>query len=158
MPLILILLMGIKKDIQQNKFRNNYIKAMANLLFTNSWMLERIKIFFKTENVSLQQYNMLRILRGSSVPLSTLQIRERMMDKMSDAGRIVNRLIAKKLVKKKNSKKDKRLVEISILPQGLEVLKKLDSRNNEFDKIFKNLSKEEAGLLSDLLDKLRKQQ
>ena len=150
--------MGIKRDIQQKKFRNNYIKAMANLLFTNSWMLDQIQRFVKSENVSLQQYNMLRILRGSEAPLSTLQIRERMMDRMSDAGRIANRLIAKKLVQKKASKKDKRLVEISILPQGLEVLKKLDSRNNEFDKIFKNITKKEAGQLSVLLDKLRNHQ
>ena len=150
--------MGIKGDIQQKRFRNNYIKAMANLLFTNSWMLDQIQRFVKTENVSLQQYNMLRILRGSDVPLSTLQIRVRMMDRMSDAGRIVNRLIAKKLVKKRNSQKDKRLVEISILPQGLEVLKRLDSRNIEFDKIFKNITKKEAGQLSDLLDKLRNHQ
>ena len=150
--------MGIKGDIQQKRFRNNYIKAMANLLFTNSWMLDQIQRFVKTENVSLQQYNMLRILRGSDVPLSTLQIRERMMDRMSDAGRIVNRLIAKKLVKKRGSQKDKRLVEISILPQGLEVLKRLDSRNIEFDKIFKNITKKEAGQLSDLLDKLRNHQ
>ena len=61
--------MGIKGDIQQKRFRNNYIKAMANLLFTNSWMLDQIQRFVKTENVSLQQYNMLRILRGSDVPL-----------------------------------------------------------------------------------------
>ncbi|HLF45291.1 MAG TPA: helix-turn-helix domain-containing protein [Chitinophagaceae bacterium] len=92
---------------------------MVNFLFTHSPVLDKIKRFTKSEKLTPQQHNMLLILRDNKTPTSTLQLRERMLDKMSDTSRIVNRLITKKLVKKRNSKKDKRFVEISILPPGL---------------------------------------
>ena len=66
--------MTIEKDINQTKFRNGHNKAMVNILFTNNWLLEKIKWFVKTEDITPQQYNILRILRGAGEPLSTLQI------------------------------------------------------------------------------------
>jgi len=147
--------MGIDKDINQSNFRNGYNKAMVNILFTNNWLLEKIKGFVKTEDITPQQYNILRILRGSNEPLSTLQIRDRMLDKMSDTSRIVDRLIAKNLVKKQTAARDKRLVDISITESGNELLHKLDSREEELDKMLKSISEEEAETLSQLLDKLR---
>lgn len=150
--------MGIDKDIRQSNFRNVYNKAMVNILFTNNWLLEKIKSFVKSEDITPQQYNILRILRGADLPLSTLQIRERMLDKMSDTSRIVDRLIAKSLVQKEISTKDRRLVDISITEQGKELLAKLDAREVELDKILSNLSEEDAEMLSRLLDKLRNHQ
>lgn len=150
--------MGIDKDIRQSNFRNVYNKAMVNILFTNNWLLEKIKSFVKSEDITPQQYNILRILRGADLPLSTLQIRERMLDKMSDTSRIVDRLIAKGLVKKEISTKDRRLVEITITEQGKELLAKLDAREEELDNILSNLTDEEAEMLSRLLDKLRNHQ
>ena len=147
--------MGIDKDIHQTAFRNGYNKAMVNILFTNNWLVEKIKGFVKTEDITPQQYNILRILRGAGEPLSTLQIRDRMLDKMSDTSRIVDRLITKELVKKEISAKDKRLVDISITGTGNELLKKLDAREEELDKILQNINEEEAEMLSQLLDKLR---
>ena len=101
---------------------------------------------------------MFRILRDNKTHTSTLQLRERMLDKMSDTSRIVNKLITKKPVKKRNSKKDKRFVEISILPQRLNVLSKPDSRNKELDSMLNRLTKKEEDLLSNLPDKLRNHQ
>ena len=150
--------MGIDKDIRQSNFRNSYNKAMVNILFTNNWLLEKIKTFVKSEDITPQQYNILRILRGASQPLSTLQIRERMLDKMSDTSRIVDRLIAKGLVKKEISTRDRRLVDISITEQGTELLAKLDAREDELDKILHPLTAEEAEILSRFLDKLRNHQ
>lgn len=150
--------MGIRVDLQKRKFRNSQHKAMVNILFTHAWLLEKIKIFAKKEDITPQQFNILRILSNNVTPLSTLQLRERMLDRMSDTSRIVNRLVAKKLVKKRDSKKDKRLVEISILPQGLEVLKRLDERSEEMDKQFLSINKKEAEMLSNLLAKLRNHQ
>ncbi len=84
--------MSIENDIHQNKFRSARHKAMINIMFTYGWILERIKMFLEKEDITHQQYNILRILRGSAPdPLSTLQIRERMIDKMSDTSRIVDR-------------------------------------------------------------------
>ena len=150
--------MSITKDIHQTKFRNEKNQAMVNLLFTSNWMLEKIRNFVNQEEITPQQYNILRILRGADMPLSTLHIRERMLDKMSDTSRVVERLLAKGFVVKKISEKDKRKVDVVISDKGRKVLEKLDARNNELDGIFKNLTKEEALHLSLLLDKLRNHQ
>lgn len=103
--------MGIDKDIQQENFRSIYQKLSINLIFSTNWITEKIKNILQEEDITPQQYNILRILRGSKKPLSTLQIRERMLDKMSDTSRIVERLVKKELVEKKTSNIDKRLVE-----------------------------------------------
>ncbi|WP_438944893.1 MarR family winged helix-turn-helix transcriptional regulator [Sediminibacterium sp.] len=147
--------MGIDKDIQQENFRSIYQKLSINLIFSTNWITEKIKNILQEEDITPQQYNILRILRGSKKPLSTLQIRERMLDKMSDTSRIVERLVKKELVEKKTSNIDKRLVDVSIAESGLELLKRLDQKNDELDAILQNLSPEEAAGLSDLLDKMR---
>ena len=148
--------MGINKDIHQNKFRNEYHKALINLLFTYGWTVERLKQFVSEEGITHQQFNILRILRGSHpTPLSTLQIRERMIDKMSDTSRIVDRLLSKSLVKKVVCKKDRRLVDVNITDRGLKLLEKLDQKQDQMDGILNNLTEKEATSLSKLLDKIR---
>jgi DNA-binding MarR family transcriptional regulator len=148
--------MGIEKDIHQNNFRNANQKAMINLMYTYGWMLERIKSLLSREDITHQQYNILRILRGSAPePISTLQIRERMLDKMSDTSRIVDRLVGKGLVKKSTCAKDKRLVDVTITEKGQKLLKKLDGVTDHMDSIMSSLNESEAEQLSSLLDKLR---
>jgi len=148
--------MGIDQDILQSKFRNEHQKAIVNLLYTYNWVTEKSKELFATEDITPQQFNILRILRGSHpTPLSTLQIRERMLDKMSDTSRIVDRLIAKGLVKKGICKDDRRLVDVMITEKGKKLLERLDARQDEIDNIIGNLSKKEATSLSELLDKIR---
>ena len=148
--------MGIDKDIQQEKFRNAYQKAAINLIYTVGWMRDKTKCFFEQEDITPQQYNILRILRGSfPQPLSTLQIREKMIEKMSDTSRIVDRLIAKGLVKKVTCKSDRRLVDVIISDKGKKLLEKLDLKQEEMDRVLANLSEKDANILSDLLDKLR---
>ena len=148
--------MGIEKDIQQAKFRNAQQKAAINLIYTLSWMKDKTKCIFEAEDITSQQFNILRILRGSfPQPLSTLQIRERMLEKMSDTSRIVDRLIAKGLVKKVVCKNDRRLVDVIITDKGKKLLERLDTRQDEIDGILGNLSEKDANILSDLLDKIR---
>ena len=148
--------MGIEQDIRQPKFRNDHQKAGINLVYTYGWIMERQKQLFATENITPQQFNILRILRGSlPKPLSTLQIRERMLDKMSDTSRIVDRLIAKGLVKKGVSKTDRRLVDVVISEKGKKLLERMDRLQDDLDKITGNLTLKEAATLSRLLDKLR---
>lgn len=148
--------MGLEQDIRQDKFRNSRHKAMLNVLFTYGWIIERIKQFLSKEDITHQQYNILRILRGSSPdPLSTLQIRERMLDKMSDTSRIVDRMVAKGLVKKVVCSKDKRLVDVTITEKGQKLLKRLDVEQDHMEEIMQTLSEEQALELSNLLDKLR---
>ncbi len=148
--------MSIDKDIkQQRQFRNEHHKAQVNLLFSSNWLMENIKKFLQSEDITPQQYNILRILRGNGKPLSTLQIRERMLDKMSDTSRIVDRLLKKHLVEKKTSQSDKRLVDVTISTKGLEVLQRLDDKNASLDGIMFNITPAEAKTLNELLDKLR---
>ncbi|MEP7164987.1 MAG: MarR family transcriptional regulator [Ferruginibacter sp.] len=147
--------MSLEKDISQPKFRNEYQKGIINFIYTYNWMNERMKIFFDKEKITGQQFNILRILRGAGKPLSTLQIRQRMLDKMSDTSRIVDRLIIKDLVKKNICPADKRLVDVSITEKGKKLLEKLDKYENELDDIFGTLSTAEVKTLNSLLDKIR---
>lgn len=147
--------MGIEKDINQKNFRNDYQKAIINLTYTYNWMHEQVKQIFAREDITSQQFNILRILRGSGSPLSTLQIRHRMLDKMSDTSRIVDRLLLKGLVLKNTNQADKRLVDISISPKGLKLLQELEKYDHEFDAITGKLSGEEIIMLNDILDKMR---
>jgi MarR family transcriptional regulator, 2-MHQ and catechol-resistance regulon repressor len=148
--------MGIEKEIHQEKFRSARHKAMLNILFTNGWFTEKMKTILAPEDITPQQYNILRILRGSfPQPLSTLQIRERMLDRMSDTSRIVDRLVAKQLVKKVVCTKDRRLVDVTITEKGQNLLKRLDGQINSMDSILSNITEKEAQTISNLLDKLR---
>jgi DNA-binding MarR family transcriptional regulator len=148
--------MSLESDINQASFRNQQQKSMVNIIFTYHWVVERIKQFLSEEDITLQQYNILRILRGSyPKPLSTLQIRERMLDKMSDTSRIVDRLRLKGLVQKTIARSDKRLVDVVISDKGKKLLEKLDAGNVELDAIIHSLTEEEMMTLNRLLDKIR---
>jgi DNA-binding MarR family transcriptional regulator len=147
--------MGIEKDISQSKFRNVYQKATINLIYTFNWMNERIKSMLDQYDITPQQFNILRILRGAGKPISTLQIRQRMLDKMSDTSRIVDRLIKKGLVKKVVCEGDRRLVDVTISEGGLELLDRIDAHQDDMDSVFKNLDEDQAITLNNLLDKIR---
>jgi DNA-binding MarR family transcriptional regulator len=147
--------MSLEKDINQSKFRNEHQKVCINLIYTYNWMSEKLKVFFDRFSITPQQYNILRILRGAGMPLSTLQIRQRMLDKMSDTSRIVDRLVIKDLVKKVPCKTDKRLVDISISEKGNKLLDITDEYAVELDAVFGNLSEAEAKALNKLLDRIR---
>ena len=148
--------MSIETDINQTKFRSEYHKMNINLIFTYNWLIEQSKRFFEKADLTSQQYNILRILRGAGNPLTTLQIRQRMLDKMSDTSRIVDRLLKKQLVEKVTSKSDRRLVDVTITEKGLLLLEKLDGFSDEMDAQFSSLSTEEAETINQLLDKLRR--
>jgi DNA-binding MarR family transcriptional regulator len=147
--------MGIEQDINQLKFSSEHQKATINLIYTYNWMNEQMKGIFEKFDITGQQFNILRILRGAGAPLSTLQIRQRMLDKMSDTSRIVDRLVIKQLVKKTVSKEDRRLVDVIITDKGMKLLDKMDKHQKEMDNIFGNLSAQETKTLNKLLDKIR---
>lgn len=148
--------MSIETDIHQPNFQSARQKAIVNLLYTHGWLLEKIKDFLASEDITPQQFNILRILRGAHPkPLSTLQIRDRMLDRASDTSRIVDRLLLKELVEKKTCNKDKRLVDVTITEKGQQLLARLDEAQEKMDDLVGTLSEGEAEQLSLLLDKLR---
>jgi DNA-binding MarR family transcriptional regulator len=147
--------MTLEKDINQQVFRSEYQKAIINLIYTFNWVNEKINRRFEPFDITQQQFNILRILRGAGGPLSTLQIRQRMLDKMSDTSRIVDRLVKKGMVKKSVCREDRRLVDVLLTDKGKKLLQSMDSMNEEMDSVFKYLSNDEARLLNVLLDKIR---
>lgn len=147
--------MTLEKDINQQVFRSEYQKSIINLIYTFNWVNEKLNRSFEPFEITQQQFNILRILRGAAQPLSTLQIRQRMLDKMSDTSRIVDRLVKKGLVKKSVCREDRRLVDVLLTDKGKKLLQTMDGLNEEMDTIFKYLSEEEARQLNILLDKIR---
>lgn len=148
--------MSLEKDIQQTRsFRNERHKAIVNMIYTHNWVLEKLKDVLKEDDITHQQFNILRILRGSNGPISTLQIRERMLDKMSDTSRIVDRLILKGLATKSISEQDKRLVDVLITEKGLQTLSRIDNKHERLDDILSNITYEEAGMINVIFDKIR---
>ena len=129
---------------------------MINLVYTTNWLNAKYDVFFRDSDITIQQYNVLRILRGQYPnPCSIKLIKERMLDRMSDASRIVDKLKTKKLLIRKECPNDRRSVDVIITEKGLELLKSLDYIDEESKDIFKSLSPEEVSKLNLLLDKLR---
>jgi DNA-binding MarR family transcriptional regulator len=147
--------MGIEDDIQQAHFRNDSQKAMINLIYSYNWVNETMSKVFFSKDITAQQFNILRILRGAKKPLSTLQIRHRMLDRMSDTSRIVDRLLKKELVTKTVCDTDKRLVDISISEAGMQLLANMDEEIIALEDSFTQLDEGELKQLNFLLDKLR---
>ena len=148
--------MSLEQDIQQKTFRSDYQKALLNILFTGNYLITIVNDFFKPYRITRQQYNVMRIIKGQSPKAASIQlIRDRMLDKMSDASRIVERLRLKNMVKREISQDDKRIVNVSITEEGIKLLESIEIRVEEMEKSIKNLSLEEAAQLNNLLDKIR---
>jgi DNA-binding MarR family transcriptional regulator len=148
--------MEIEKEIFSNKFENNHQKAIINLIYTYGWITNLLKQQLNKYKITLQQYNILRILRGQYPNPATINmLKERMLDKMSDASRIVDRLVQKELVIRFINNKDRRAVDILITKKGLDLLLKLDVEMSSKNILEKNINSTDAGILSDLLDKMR---
>jgi DNA-binding MarR family transcriptional regulator len=148
--------MSLEQDIQQQTFRSEYQKALLNILFTSNYLIAIVNDFFKPYDITRQQYNVMRIVKGQLPKAASIQlIRDRMLDKMSDASRIVERLRLKNMVKREISPDDKRIVHITITDQGIKLLESIEMHVEEMEKSIKNLSPEEAGQLNNLLDKVR---
>jgi DNA-binding MarR family transcriptional regulator len=151
--------MGIEKDINQYHFTSEGQKAVINLIYTSNWITEHIKKVLDDQDITLQQFNILRILRGSDPqPLSTLTIRERMLDKMSDTSRIVDRLVIKGLAVKKICSTDKRLVDVNITDAGKKMLEAIDNKQADMTSVTTNLTDAKLKQLNSLLDNLRSPQ
>ena len=148
--------MKLEEEISQKKFRGEEHKLGVNIIYTHNWLDQYHAAFFKRHGLTAQQFNILRILRGQHPHHASIKlIRERMLDKMSDASRIVEKLRMKRLVTRDISKHDRRHCEVFITEKGLKLLSVIDKKTNEFDTIFSALSKKEMKVLNGLLDKLR---
>jgi DNA-binding MarR family transcriptional regulator len=148
--------MKIEEEIQQSKFRNEFQKLAINLLFTANWLDNKHRDFLKEYDITVQQFNVLRILRGQHPkPVSVSDIRQRMIDKMSDVSRIVERLRLQGLLSRVECEQDRRLVDVTITDKGLELLALIDQRMDDMELVLHQVSESEAKVLNELLDKMR---
>lgn len=148
--------MSLEKDIQQTNFKSPYSKAIINIIYTNNWLQSLQVEIFKPFDLTLQQYNVLRILRGQYPnPITVIAIIERMLDKMSNASRLVDKLIVKELVIRKSCPHDRRAVDVVITEKGLNLLDEIDVIQHKWEEKFHGLDEKEVLLLSELLDKMR---
>ncbi len=149
--------MRIEDEIKQKEFKSSYLKAYVNLIYTSNRMVDEQKAFFKKVEITHQQYNVLRILRGKyPESLNPGEIKSVMLDKSPDLTRLVDRLLVKELVERESCQDNRRKVNIKISDKGLKFLEDLEpmivNATNQYEE---NLTDEEASQLSDLLDKLR---
>ncbi len=149
--------MKIEQEINQKKFNNVFQKAHINILFTASWLSQNSAHLLRPLNISWQQFNILRILRGMQPEPATVKLlTERMIDKMSNASRLVDKLKKKSLVDRVPCPEDRRRVNIYITKEGLELLEKASHlMEHDLQDRIGHLTEEEAEELNSLLDKIR---
>lgn len=151
--------MRIEEVIHQKKFASEYHKAQINILYTATWFNQRTAQILKPYGLTWQQFNVLRILRGRHPEPATVKLlTERMIDKMSNASRLVDKLLKKELVKRTPCTEDRRRVDVMLTPAGMEMVNQV-SRDMEADLVRTDLplSDEELLRLNELLDRLRTQ-
>lgn len=148
--------MKLEEAIKQPKFNSEFHKLGVNILYTSSWLSLQRQALFKKHNMSAQQFNILRILRGQYPNAATVNLLiERMIDKNSNASRIVEKLRTKNLVERHTCEKDRRRVDVRITEKGLNVVGLISEEMKENELLAGNLTQSEAKLMNTLLDKLR---
>lgn len=146
---------SIDEEIKTN-FTNDKHRFVANLMFTSNWFKKQFIEFLKPYQISEQQFNILRILRGAKDWVSMNDIKSLMVDKFPNATRLSDKLLTKGLVERKRSETDRRIVFLSITEKGLELLQEIDkSENTSYMDCIDKITEEEARLFSDILDKMR---
>lgn len=148
--------MQLQKEVKTTKFENTHQQALVNIIYTYSWVSQRVKEILTPYGITQQQYNVLRILRGQYPSPSTIGlIKNRILDKMSDTSRIVDRLVEKGYLEKTTNLRDKRAVDIVITDKALTLLRKLDKEVDFSALITQNITDDESKQLNILLDKFR---
>lgn len=148
--------MKLEDEIKQTRFESGGQKAVINVIFTANWINSQFRNIFKTYDLTLQQYNVLRILRGK-YPKSANpgEIKEVMLDKNPDLTRLCDRMCNLGLITRTVDKDNRRKMNIKITQKGLDTLEQAAPELDKLEKELVNISESESNVLSDLLDKLR---
>lgn len=148
--------MKLEEEIKQVKFKNEYHKMAVNIIYTANWLSHHHSQYCKKYDITPEQFNILRILRGQHPNPATVNlIIERMLNKMSNVSRLVEKLRKKELVQRHTSESDRRACDVAITKKGLDLLAELDKEESEWHKVISHLSEDEAKKLNTMLDKLR---
>ncbi|MCG8332737.1 MAG: MarR family transcriptional regulator [Chitinophagales bacterium] len=145
-----------KIDVEiKGKFENNKHRFIANLVFTSNWFRNLVGEHLKPYNISFQQLNILRILRGAEDWMSMNDLKDLMIEKSPNATRLADKLIVKGFVERKRSEADRRVVYLSITDKGVELLETINNISGNYMEFTSRITEEEAKLVSDILDKVR---
>ena len=148
--------MRLEDEIKTKGFKSEYHKLSINLIYTYNWLTAISQAEFGLFGITMQQFNILRILMGQYPTPCTIQLlKARMLDKQSDASRLVDRLVAKGLVQREPCTTDRRKMDVLISKKGLDLLEEIDPVMQKLDDTLSGLSVEEAKTLNDLMDKVR---
>lgn len=148
--------MKLEEAIKSSRFTDDQHRATVNLLYSAYWLKTNLAISLKQHGLTLEQHNVLRILRGSHPSqLCVKEIASRIVEKSSNVPRIIDRLVAKKLVKRVQSKEDKRETLVSLTEKGISTIEQAKNEVEKLTKEIVNLTAEEAVSLNTLLEKMR---
>lgn len=142
----------LAKEINST-FSNERLKALLNIKYTANWLDQIGTELLKPFNISEQQYNILRILRGARKEITVTEVKERMVQKSPNTTRLMDKLCEKKLIERRRCDNDRRVVFVRISKKGLLLLEKINL--NDFDMYMNRLTEAEAKILNELLDKIR---
>jgi DNA-binding MarR family transcriptional regulator len=146
----------IEDEIKQSKFRSEGQKLIINLIYTYNQISGQMATLLQPHGLTMQQYNILRILKGQYPNPSTNNlVKDRMLDRNSDVTRLIDRMIRNGLVTRTSCEKDRRRVDILITQQGLDVLDAIQAQETDLDVIALRLPEEEQRVMNDMLDRLR---
>jgi DNA-binding MarR family transcriptional regulator len=149
--------MKLSEEIKQAEFPDPHMEAMLNLHFTSHWLYRVFHEQLKDFDISNEQYNILRILRGNRAGTYNLcEVQERMLNRTANATRLVEKLRKRGLVSRRTSEEDRRRVDIAITEEGLDLLAEMDLPVQEIERrTAQALTNEEARTLTRLLEQLR---
>ncbi|MFC2124358.1 MarR family winged helix-turn-helix transcriptional regulator [Bacteroidota bacterium] len=147
--------MGIEEAIKQKKFKNEHHRLVINIFFTSSFLHAKHTKILKPHGLSSEQYNVLRILRGKHPEQSTVSnIQDRMLDKSSNASRLIDKLFKKDLVTREECKSDRRQMDVKITDKGLELLELLDAQVDGIHRDLEEIPEKEASMVNDILNRV----
>lgn len=143
------------EEIIQSNFKSAQIKAVINIRYTSNFLGNRQNSWMEKYDLTMPQFNILRILRGAKTHINVNTVKERMIEKSPNSTRLMDKLEEKGLIERCRCENDRRVVYVKISSNGLNLLGKIDECLDFNSIVETNLSDEEANLLSDLLDKVR---
>jgi DNA-binding MarR family transcriptional regulator len=140
----------------KSKFKSEQQRMVVNLLYTANWLKNIHADMLNPFDITTQQYNILRILRGSNDWMTMNTVKERMIDKSPNTTRLTDKLVAKKCVERKRCDEDRRVVYVKITAKGIKLMAEIDEKTMKpFDKIADKISSKDAKQVSAILDELR---
>ncbi|MEZ5015599.1 MAG: MarR family transcriptional regulator [Flavipsychrobacter sp.] len=147
----------IEELIITKPMKDPYMRAYINIMYTGVWLQQNVSQVLKPFDITEPQYNVLRILRGQQgSPMNLYEIQDRMIQKMSNVSRLIDKLLVKGLVERNECQDNRRRVDIVIREAGLKLLEDIEQPLLAMlGNVSKNITEEEARMLGDVLDKLR---